>query len=69
MKYIIFALILSISIHLLTFKTFKIKNDEVQDSPSTSKNTKKSAVNYVRLKSTPKKVEQKKQAPKKCIAD
>ncbi|WP_419764598.1 MAG: energy transducer TonB [Arcobacter sp.] len=65
MKYIIFALILSISIHLLTFKTFKIKNDEIQDSPSTSKTTKKSAVNYVRLKSTPKQVEQKKQTPKK----
>ncbi|WP_298754774.1 TonB family protein [uncultured Arcobacter sp.] len=65
MKYIIFALILSISIHLLTFKTFHIKNDEVQDSPSTSKDNKKSAVNYVRLKSTPKSVEQKKETPKK----
>lgn len=63
MKYIIFALILSISIHLLTFKTFIIKNDELRDSPSTSKNNKKSAVNYVRLKSTP--VEQKKESVKK----
>lgn len=68
MKYIIFALILSISIHLLTFKTFKIKNDEIQDSPATSKNNKKSAINYVRLKSVPKQVEQKNKESKKSKA-
>lgn len=65
MKYIILALILSISIHLLTFKTFKIKNDEIKDSPSTSKNTKKSDINYVILKSTAKSIAQKKEEPKK----
>ncbi|WP_428025557.1 energy transducer TonB [Arcobacter sp.] len=65
MKYIILALILSISIHLLTFKTFKIKNDEILDSPSTSKNTKKSDIKYVTLKSSVKSVQQKKEEPKK----
>ncbi|WP_428024959.1 energy transducer TonB [Arcobacter sp.] len=65
MKYIILALILSISIHLLTFKTFKIKNDEILDSPSTSKNTKKSDIKYVTLKSSVKSVQQQKEKPKK----
>ena len=64
MKYIFFALILSISIHLLTFKTFKIKNDEIKDSPSTSKERKKSDVNYVVLKSSAKVVQQKKEVQK-----
>lgn len=54
MKYIIFALILSISIHLLTLTTFKFPKEELKDSTSTSKEITKSNVNYVVLKNTPK---------------
>ena len=50
MKYIIFALILSISIHLLTLTTFKLAKEETKDSASTSKEITKSNVNYVVLK-------------------
>lgn len=54
MKYIIFALLLSISIHLLTLTTFKLQKEEPKDSASTSKEITKSNVNYVVLKSAPK---------------
>lgn len=67
MKYIILALILSISIHLLTLTTFKFPKENPKDSASTSKTISKSNINYVLLKSAPKptpKVE-KKEIPKK----
>ncbi|RXJ82080.1 energy transducer TonB [Arcobacter sp. F2176] len=68
MKYIIPALILSIFLHLLIFKTYKIKDNVVKDNPSSTKNPKKSDIKYVVLKSIAKKVEPKKTEPKKEIA-
>ena len=68
MKYIIPALILSIFLHLLIFKTYKIKDDVVKDNPSSTKNPKKSDIKYVVLKSIAKKVEPKKTELKKEIA-
>lgn len=65
MKYIIPALILSIFLHLLIFKTYKIKDDVVKDNPSSTKNPKKSDIKYVVLKSVAKKVEPKIAEPKK----
>lgn len=65
MKYIIPALILSIFLHLLIFKTYKIKDDEIKDNPSSTKNPKKSDIKYVVLKSVAKKVEPKIAEPKK----
>lgn len=55
MKYILFALILSISIHLLTFSTLRVEKPNLKDSASTSKEVNKSTINYVKLKTTPKK--------------
>ena len=48
MKLIILAFILSLSLHFLIFSPFEEKN-EYKDKPSTSKETKKSSVQYVRL--------------------
>lgn len=60
MKYILFALILSISLHLLTFKTFKINiKENVQNNSSNSKTVSKSNINFVQLKkAAPKVVEE-----------
>lgn len=58
MKYLIFAFLISIAIHLLTFTSIKLDKTEINDAPSTSKETNKSNINYVVLKSVAKKIEQ-----------
>lgn len=74
MKLIIFAFILSITIHILLFSPLSKKNEEYKQKPSTSKYIKKSSIKYVRLQSTAnkvskivKKVETIKPKPKKII--
>lgn len=58
MKLIIFAFILSLSIHILLFSPLSKKKEELKQNPSTSKHVKKSSVQYVKLlpkaKPTPK---------------
>ncbi len=62
MKLIIFAFILSLTIHILLFSPLINKNEIKKDSSSTSKIIKKSKINYVRLepklkpKPSPKKI-------------
>ncbi|MGB6327701.1 MAG: hypothetical protein WBF48_02135, partial [Halarcobacter sp.] len=73
MKLIILAFILSLSLHFLFISSFNEKKD-LKEKPSSSKEVKKSSVNFVRLlpkapekvapKTEPKKVEAKKAIPK-----
>lgn len=49
MKLIIFAFILSLTIHILLFSPLIKKNEESNKNPSTSKYIKKSSIQYVRL--------------------
>jgi len=49
MKLIIFAFILSLSIHILLFSPLSQKKEELKQNPSTSKDIKKSSIQYVRL--------------------
>ncbi|WP_072681872.1 TonB family protein [Arcobacter sp. LA11] len=49
MKLIIFAFILSLTIHILLFSPLTQKKEELKQNPSTSKYVKKSSVQYVRL--------------------
>ncbi len=49
MKLIIFAFILSLTIHILLFSPLTKKKEEPKQNPSTSKYVKKSSVQYVRL--------------------
>ena len=57
MKLIIFAFILSLSFHILLFSPLSKKKEEIKQKPSTSKEIKKSSVQYVRL--APKAIQQK----------
>lgn len=69
MKLIIFAFILSLTIHILLFAPLTKKNELKEDKPSSSKIINKSKINYVRLepKLAPKKTIEKKIIKKEIV--